>query len=93
MTQNLRIYADYLVARNGVLALVLLLLLVGRAGHTLVVALLAVGAIQVVDVILDAVQGRVAVIPAAALIGIACIAAAFRHSSAPLWNASTWRGR
>jgi hypothetical protein len=93
MTTTVRVYADYVVARDGVLAIFLVLLLVARAGRALSTALLIVALIQAADVVLDAFQGRVAIVPLAAVIAIACITAAVRHSDLPLWRISNWRER
>jgi hypothetical protein len=91
VTATERVFADYVVARNGALALLLVLLLGVRAVHGLVIALLLVALIQIGDAILDSAQGRLDILPVAAAIAIACIAAAVRHSPKPLWQLSTWR--
>jgi hypothetical protein len=92
VTTTVRVFADYVVARNGVLALVLVLLLGFRAVHGLVIALLLVALIQIGDAVLDTAQGRLEILPVAAAIAISCIAAAVRHSPKPLWELSAWRG-
>ena len=91
VTTTVRVFADYVVARNGALAVLLVLLLAIRAAHGLVIALLLVALIQTTDGVLDIVQGRLEIVPVAAAIAIACIAAAVRHSQKPLWQWSTWQ--
>src|SRR5450631_1064639 len=81
-----RIYAGYLAARNLALALMLAGLLVVGAKRPLSHLMVLVALIQMLDVCMDAVEGRWMVVPGVLLFGVVFLIAAARLSEGtPLW--------
>jgi hypothetical protein len=90
VTNGVKIYAGYLVARNLALGLFLPLLLVLRARRALASMMVLVGVIQILDVIMDCIEGRWAIVPGVLVLGIVYLIAAARVSDAPFWNRESW---
>jgi hypothetical protein len=70
ISAGVRIYAGYLISRNAALALGLLGAVVFRVRTLLGAMLLLVGMVQVFDACMDAVEGRWALVPGIAVLGI-----------------------
>jgi hypothetical protein len=86
-----RIYAGYLAARNLALALMLAGLLVVGAKRPLSHLMVLVALIQMLDVCMDAVEGRWMVVPGVLLFGVVFLIAAARLSEGtPLWKIEAW---
>ena len=49
-----------------------------------------VGLIQVLDVVMDCIEGRWAIVPGVLALGILYLIGAARVSSAPFWRRETW---
>lgn len=87
-----RIYAGYLAARNGALALMLVVLLVIGAKRALGNLMVLVGLIQLLDIAMDVAEGRWPIIPGVLVFGVVFLAAAARVSGYPFWKAEAWTG-
>jgi hypothetical protein len=90
VTNGVKIYAGYLVARNLALGLFLPLLLVLRARRALASMMVLVGVIQILDVIMDCIEGRWAIVPGVLVLGILYLIAAARVSGEPFWRRESW---
>lgn len=86
-----RIYAGYLAARNGALALMLMVLLVMGAKRALGNLMVLVGLIQLLDVGMDIAEGRWSIVPAVLVFGIVFLVTAARVCGYPFWKADAWR--
>ena len=85
------IYAGYLAARNLALAFMLLALLVFGAKRALGNLMALVGLIQVLDVCMDAVEGRWTIVPGVLLFGMMFLIGAARLSEGnPFWKLEAW---
>jgi hypothetical protein len=70
VSEGVRIYAGYLISRNAALALALLAAVLFRVRTLLGSMLLLVGCVQVFDACIDMVEGRWALIPGIAVLGL-----------------------
>ena len=85
------IYAGYLAARNFALALMLVGLMILGAGRPLRNLMVLIALIQLLDICIDAVEGRWTVIPGVFLFGVMFLIGASRLSKgAPLWKTEAW---
>jgi hypothetical protein len=75
---GVRVYADYLVSRNLAVAAVLVAALAARARPVLAAVLALTALIQAIDLALDAVTARWALVPGLAILAIALALAAAR---------------
>jgi hypothetical protein len=73
-----RVYAGYLVSRNLAIGGMLLGALFMRARGALSTLLLLAGVIQILDAVLDCVEGRWMVVPLVTVLGIAFLFGGFR---------------
>jgi hypothetical protein len=85
-----RIFAGYFVARNLTLAGALIALLVLGARRALGQLLALVGLIQLVDAVIDGLEGRWAVSPGVLVLGIVFLLAAGRLTGFPFWSRLAW---
>lgn len=85
-----RIYAGYLASRNLVLATMLLAMLTLRARHALSHFMVLTAFIQVIDVCIDCVEGRWAVVPGVLIFGLVFFLAATRLRGFPFWRPEAW---
>jgi hypothetical protein len=86
-----RIYAGYLAARNLAIALMLGGLLVIGAKRALGHLMILVVLIQMLDVCMDAVEGRWMIVPGVLLIGVLFLIAAARLCEGTrLWKIEAW---
>ena len=83
-------YAGYLTARNGVLAVVLLALLLAGARRALGNLVALVGLIQLFDFVVDCMEARWSVAPGVLVLGILLLIASGRLSGAPFWQRRAW---
>ncbi|WP_433965578.1 hypothetical protein [Tunturiibacter gelidiferens] len=70
ISPGVRVYAGYLVSRNLALAAMLLVLLFLRAGRMLQGMMLLTAAIQVLDAVLDVIEGRRPIVPGVLVFGV-----------------------
>jgi len=85
-----RIYAGYLFSRNLALALVLLAALVFRSKRNLHTLMVLIAFMQFLDVALDCLESRWAVIPGVAVLGVLFLIGASAISGAPFWKRTAW---
>jgi len=90
ITNGVKIMAGYVVARNLALGLFLPLLLALRAHRALASMMVLVGSIQILDVIMDCIEGRWVIVPGVLVLGILYLIAAARVSGAPFWRRAAW---
>jgi hypothetical protein len=86
-----RVYAGYLVARNLALALLLLVTLSMGARRALSTLMVLTAAIQILDAVMDGVEGRWPLIPGVLVIGALFLFGAARITGSPIWRAAAWR--
>jgi hypothetical protein len=91
ITEGVRVYAGYLVSRNLALGLMLLAALVLRARGALSTLMLLYAFVQLLDVGNDALEGRWAIVPAIAILGLLFLLGAARLSGHFFWSARAWR--
>jgi hypothetical protein len=85
------VYAGYLVARNLALALLLLVTLSMGARQPLSTLMALTATIQILDAVMDAVEGRWPLIPGVLVIGALFLLGAARITGSPIWKANAWR--
>ena len=91
ITEAARVYADYLLARNLPLALMLLLLLATKARRMLAGFMVLTGLIQIVDVINDLTRGDYLLAPGLLVFAIVFLLGAWRLFGQAIWNVDAWR--
>jgi hypothetical protein len=91
INQAVRTYAGYLTARNLILALMLLILLLVGARRALGNLVAIVGLIQLFDFVVDCAEARWSVAAGVLVLGIALLVASARLAGAPLWKREAWR--
>ena len=89
ITAAVRTYAAYLLTRNAVVAITLLLLLLMKARWALGNLLAIAGAIQVLDCVMDCVEARWVVAPGVLVLGVLFLAGATRLCG-PFWRRDAW---
>jgi len=88
-----RVFAGYLFARNLAIALLLVALLLMGAQRALGNLLALVGLIQVLDAVMDAVEGRWPVFAGVLVLGIVfLIASAKLCDGYAFWRREAWKG-
>ena len=86
MNSAARVYAGYLVSRNLALAIMLLAAL-GTGARQALSGLLALAAlVQFIDMVLDAAEGRIALVPGVIALGVLFSLAAARMCGRPFWK-------
>jgi hypothetical protein len=91
MNQAARVYANYLVARNLAVAIVLGVLLATRSRRMLAGLLVLTALIQLLDAGLDAATGRWALVPGLLVLTAAFLVGAARLCGQALWRPGTWQ--
>jgi len=86
-----RIYAGYLTSRNLGIAIMLLLAMGLRANGALNTLMLLTAFIQVLDIGIDCVEGRWAVIPGVTVLAVMFFAGSARLSGFPFWRMGAWK--
>ena len=86
------VYAGYLVSRNLAIAILLMALLVLGARRALGNLMALVGLIQLLDVCMDVVEGRWAIVPGILVFGIVFLVGATRLCGFPFWRVEAWTG-
>ena len=90
ITGAVHIYAGYFAVRNLALGLFLPLLLALRAHRVLGSLMLLAGIIQILDVVMDCIEGRWAIVPGVLILGLLYLIGAARVSGAPFWRRAFW---
>jgi hypothetical protein len=85
-----RAYAGYLTARNGTLAVMMIVLLVVGARRALGNLVAVVGFIQFVDFCVDCAEARWTVAPGVLVLGVLLLVAASRLSGSAFWRRAAW---
>lgn len=86
ITGGVQIYAGYFAVRNLALGLFLPLLLALRVHRALGTLMVLVGFIQMLDVVMDCIEGRWAIVPGVLVLGILYLVGAVRAPGAPFWR-------
>ncbi len=84
------IYAGYFACRNLCIAAMLLVSLAMRS-RVLAQLMLLTAFIQIVDAVLDCMEGRWLIVPGVLILAILFFLAAARLSGHPFWRAQAWR--
>jgi hypothetical protein len=84
------VYAGYLAARNGALAIMLLALLGLRARRALGNLMVLIALIQILDACIDCFEGRWIIVPGVLVFGLVFLIAAARLSGYPFWRSQAW---
>ena len=84
------VYAGYLTARNGALAIMLVALLTLRARRALGNLMVLVALIQILDAVMDAIEARSTLVPGILIFGLVFLIAASRLSGYPFWCSEAW---
>jgi len=85
-----RVYAGYLAARNGALAIMLVALLVIGARRALANLMVLVALIQILDAVMDSLEARWTLVPGVLVFAIIFLIAAARLSGCPFWRSQAW---
>lgn len=89
ITPAVRTYAGYLTSRNAVLAAMLVFLLMTRARRALGNLLAIVGIIQVMDCVMDCIEGRWTIAPGVLVLGTIFLLSAARLCGR-FWRREAW---
>jgi hypothetical protein len=84
------VYAGYLFSRNAALAILLIGSLLLRSKGVLNTLILLTAFIQLLDAVVDCVEGRWLVAPGVAVFGLLFFLAAARLSGHPFWRKEAW---
>jgi hypothetical protein len=84
------VYAGYLFSRNAALAILLMGSLLLRSKGVLNTLILLTAFIQLLDAVVDCVEGRWLVAPGVAIFGLLFLLAAARLSGHPFWQKEAW---
>jgi len=85
-----RVFAGYLTARNGVLAVMLVALLALRARRSLGKLMAIVAFIQILDAVMDLLEDRWMLVPGILVFGLIYLISAARLSGYPFWRSEAW---
>ncbi|QBD75545.1 hypothetical protein EPA93_05810 [Ktedonosporobacter rubrisoli] len=91
MTEAVRVYADYLFARNLALAVMLLFLLAARARRMLAGFMVLIALIQFLDVGDDLARGAFLLVPGLLVFAIVFLIGAGRLFGQAAWHVDAWR--
>jgi hypothetical protein len=85
-----RIYAGYLFSRNAALAILLVASMLFRSKGTLNTLILLTAFIQLLDAVVDCLEGRWIIAPGVLIFGLLFLLAAARLSGHPFWRKEAW---
>ncbi len=91
MTYAVRVYADYVFARNLPLAIMLLLLLALRARQMLAGFMVLIAFIQIIDVLNDLARGDYVLVPGLLVFAIVFLLGAWQLFGQAIWHGDAWR--
>ena len=84
------VYAGYLAARNLALALLLIITLSMGARRPLSTLMVLTAIIQMLDAIMDGIEGRWSLIPVVLVFAVAFLFGAARANGYPFWTLAAW---
>ncbi len=90
-TEAVRVYADYMFARNLALAVMLLFLLGVRARRMLAGFMILIALIQVFDVVDDLARGAFLLVPGLLVFAIVFLIGAWKLFGQAIWHIEVWR--
>jgi hypothetical protein len=90
-TDAVRVYADYMFARNLALALMLLVLLAVRARRMLAGFMVLIALIQFIDIGDDLARGAIVLVPGLLVFAILFLLGAWQLLGRSLWQLNAWR--
>lgn len=84
------IYAGYLFSRNAALAILLLASMIFRAKGTLNTLILLTAFVQLLDAVVDCMEGRWVIVPGVLIFGLLFLLASARLAGHPFWRKEAW---
>ena len=87
---TVHVYAGYLVARNLALALLLVVSLGIGARRPLSTLMVLTAVIQMLDAVMNGVEGRWSLIPGVLVFAVAFLCGASRAAGYPFWSRAAW---
>ena len=90
-TEAIRVYADYMFARNLALAVMLLFLLGVRARQMLAGFMVLIALIQIVDIVDDLARGAFLLVPGLLVFAIVFLIGSWRLFGQAFWHIEAWR--
>jgi len=84
------VYAGYLFSRNAALAILLVASMLCRSKGTLNTLILLTAFIQLLDAIVDCMEGHWAIVPGVVFFGLLFLWASARLSGHPFWRKEAW---
>ena len=91
INEAVRVYAGYLASRNLAIAAMLLIALGIRARGALRMLMVLTAVVQIIDAVIDCVEGRWLIVPGVLVLGGVYLVAASRMSPRPLMMVNSWR--
>ena len=91
MTDAVRIYSDYMFARNLALAVMLLFLLMIRSRRMLAGFMVLIALIQIIDIGDDLARGAFLLAPGILVFAIVFLVGAWRLFGQAIWHVDGWR--
>ncbi len=91
ITEAVRVYADYMFARNLALALMLLFLLAMKARRMLAGFMVLIALIQLIDIGDDLARGAFLLVPGLLVFAIVFLIGAGRLFGRTFWHVDAWR--
>lgn len=91
ITSAVKTYAGYFAVRNLAIALLILIAMFSQARQVLATLLLVAAFIQVLDVVMDCVEGRWVLVPGVLILSLVFFAASARLSGYPIWRIQAWK--
>lgn len=91
ITDAVRVYADYMFARNLALALMLLFLLAVRARRMLAGFMVLIALIQLIDIGDDLARGAFLLVPGLLVFAIVFLIGAWQLFGRAIWHVNAWR--
>lgn len=91
ITDAVRVYADYMFARNLALALMLLFLLAVRARRMLAGFMVLIALIQLIDIGDDLARGAFLLVPGLLVFAIVFLIGAWQLFGQAIWHVKAWR--
>lgn len=91
VTDAVRVYADYLFARNLAIALLLVFLLVVKAQRMLAGFMVLTALIQLLDVLNDLARGDWILVPGLVVFALVFLLGATRLFGQAIWRVEAWR--
>ena len=85
-----RIYAGYLFSRNAAQAILLVVSMIVRASGTLNTLILRTAFIQLLDAVMDCMEGPWGIVSGVLIFGLLFLLAAARLSGHPFWRKEAW---